>query len=502
LQPRQRSDRRFTTVYDAGGLPVRTITPGDVTGGLETINRTFDALGQVRTEIPSNGAGKGFNYDRLGRVITASHPSGNSLSFTYDDRNLLIAAGGGAGVASFSYFPDGAPKSRTDVTGTANFTYEATTGRLKTISDSQSAVTREYGYDSYGRMNALQYQLPASGGTASRTFSYEATSGRLDIDEQRDATQAIVYRTDYGYDADGRVTSEALSPGTVAGAGTTTYAYNASSQLLTWSGPGAGTGGATGTTNYTYDRAGNRTTAGAKTLTYDNRNRLTTQTGGPTTTTTTWTPRGTMKTLAVSGTTTQNLTFDSFGRVLTKGATTYTYDALDRIATRNGTAQFAYAGKMMDPSSDGTTTISRDGSGPLSIKTAGIARVTSTDRHGDVTRLLNPTNGSVSDTTSFDPYGVKASTTGSTVNPIGFQGDWTDPTTTDVWMGARFYTPGLASFISRDTYSDTLTSPVSLNRYTYGANNPIKFFDPSGHKLTETADGKRHLLTRPTSQQS
>lgn len=63
---------------------------------------------------------------------------------------------------------------------------------------------------------------------------------------------------------------------------------------------------------------------------------------------------------------------------------------------------------------------------------------------------------------------------------VGFQGDYTDPTTDEVWMGARWYDPTGAQFRSRDTIFGELSTPVSLNRNTYGFANPLVFWDPDG----------------------
>jgi hypothetical protein len=48
-------------------------------------------------------------------------------------------------------------------------------------------------------------------------------------------------------------------------------------------------------------------------------------------------------------------------------------------------------------------------------------------------------------------------------------------------MGARFYQPANDTFTSRDTTDGTLSSPLSLNRYTYANDNPISNLDLDGH---------------------
>jgi RHS repeat-associated protein len=72
-------------------------------------------------------------------------------------------------------------------------------------------------------------------------------------------------------------------------------------------------------------------------------------------------------------------------------------------------------------------------------------------------------------------------TTGSTAPQIGFQSDYTDATSGDSFMGARWYSSTRGSFDSRDTYAGKLTSPLSQNRYLYGEDNARSAFDANGH---------------------
>ncbi|REK67790.1 MAG: hypothetical protein DF221_00850, partial [Brevibacillus sp.] len=50
---------------------------------------------------------------------------------------------------------------------------------------------------------------------------------------------------------------------------------------------------------------------------------------------------------------------------------------------------------------------------------------------------------------------------------------------------ARYYDPKIGRFISEDTYKGQVDNPLSLNRYTYVHNNPLRFVDPSGHMSFE-----------------
>ncbi len=53
---------------------------------------------------------------------------------------------------------------------------------------------------------------------------------------------------------------------------------------------------------------------------------------------------------------------------------------------------------------------------------------------------------------------------------------------------ARYYDPTLARFIQPDTIVPNPGDPQSLNRYSYAANNPVRYTDPSGHYLVLEGD--------------
>jgi len=49
-----------------------------------------------------------------------------------------------------------------------------------------------------------------------------------------------------------------------------------------------------------------------------------------------------------------------------------------------------------------------------------------------------------------------------------------------LFYNARWYDPAIGRFISADTLVPNPGNLQSLNRYTYAANNPLRFVDPSG----------------------
>ena len=49
------------------------------------------------------------------------------------------------------------------------------------------------------------------------------------------------------------------------------------------------------------------------------------------------------------------------------------------------------------------------------------------------------------------------------------------------YLRALFYDPNLARFVSQDTFAGIPTSPLTLNHFIYGNQDPVNRSDPSGH---------------------
>jgi RHS repeat-associated protein len=226
-----------------------------------------------------------------------------------------------------------------------------------------------------------------------------------------------------------------------------------------------------------------------RTFTFDTRNRLRSATGGgQPDLTNTWSGRGTLETTTVGGSTTTYLN-DAFDHPVTAqlpGTTvTYTYDALGRLAQRNGVA-LGYAdltnNPVRAPVSGGESLISRSPDGtPLSDKVGGnAARLLAADGvHGDVVAELAADTGAVSVSAGYAPYGELTASTGPL--PLGFQGGWTDPSTQLVNAHARWYSPALASFTGRDPANLDPDPLPQANRYAYGNGSPETLADPNGN---------------------
>ena len=361
--------------------------------------------------------------------------------------------------------------TRTDPAGTASFSWTPR-GELYAVGEPATGKTIIHTYNDASQLTGINFDnnLPAA---PTRTLTYD-TVGRVATDGYKNAGGTTTSSIAYYYDLNNNLTLKVTGPAGVAGAGKSRYFYDRADRLVNWrkfDGTSIG---------YVYDNNGNRTMNGSTASSYDQRNRI--LSNGPTSYT--WAPRGVLAT-SVTGTTTTTYTFDTFGQMTSSGAVGFAYDALGRTSSRTvgtTTTGFSYSGAGGDPTSDGSNIYTRTpGGGVLAVAQGAIRLLTQTDGHGDVTATLT-TAGAVSSSRAYDPYGVVAATNGTTSPSIGYQGDYTDPTSGLVDMGARWYQPASGSFTSRDTFSGRLDSPVSLNRYTYANNNPIGLFDPDGRE--------------------
>jgi|GEM_PF-1960129 len=80
-------------------------------------------------------------------------------------------------------------------------------------------------------------------------------------------------------------------------------------------------------------------------------------------------------------------------------------------------------------------------------------------------------------------------------NNIKYAGYFYDGETGLYYLNARFYDPETARFIQEDTYRGGINDPLSLNLYTYSHNNPISYYDPTGHFKIKIGDMLKFAAT-------
>ncbi|MDQ2088196.1 RHS repeat-associated core domain-containing protein, partial [Herbivorax sp. ANBcel31] len=105
--------------------------------------------------------------------------------------------------------------------------------------------------------------------------------------------------------------------------------------------------------------------------------------------------------------------------------------------------------------------------------------------HADVTALINVATGTIDATYYYDAFGNILEQTGDVNNNIKYAGYQWDEETELYYLNARMYDPKIARFLQEDTYRGDPNDPLTLNLYAYTANNPITYWDPTGHYYTK-----------------
>jgi RHS repeat-associated protein len=473
------AERTWTTAYDADGQPVSVTQPGGIT---QTYG--YDQMGDLTSQSGSGAAAatssQTFGYDLDGDLTSATAPGGTD-SFTYNNAGQVTATSGPSGTSSFGYNADGLMTSQTDAAGTANYTYDKA-GRLATVADPLTGATLTYGYNADSLPTSVSY---AEGGTAGPTQSLGYNGLQQPTsDDLNSASGASIASASYGYNADGDMTSQDTTG--YAGAASTTYGYNEADELTS-----ATTGGTT--TSYGYDADGDLTQAGGTSYSYDDQDQPTASTTSAGTTGYGYTLSGALSSVTPPSGTAQDYTSNAYGRTVTApGGISYAYDALGRLVTRTtgaGTISLAYSGTGDAVTNDRATSYSYGPAGNLiaAQPSGGTAEAALTDVHNDLTGLFSPvgtTTTSLAASAAYSPYGGVTATSG-TMPSLGYQGQYTDPSTGDTDMSARWYSPSTGTFTSNDILAGSpMPAAINPSPYGYADGNPLTNTDLTGHYIS------------------
>ena len=469
-------DRTWTTAYNADSQPATVTEPGGI-----TLSYGYDQMGEETSESGSGASAptssQTFGYDLDGDLTSATAPGGTD-AFSYNDAGQLTATSGPSGTASFGYNGDGLMTSRTDAAGTTDYTYDAA-DRLSSVADPLTGSTLSYGYNADSLPVTVSY---AKGSTAGpkQTLTYTGLQ-QLASDTLASASGATIASASYGYDADGNLTSQDTTG--YAGAASATYGYNQADELTS-----ATTGGTA--TDYGYDADGDLTQAGGTSYTYNAQDQPVSSATSAGTTSYAYTLSGALSSVTPLSGTAADYTANAYGQTVTApGGISYGYDALGRLATRttsSGTADFAYSGTGDTLASDGTTSYTYDPSGNLVAEQAsgGTAEAALTDVHGDVTGAFTPASSttSLAASAAYSPYGTVTASSG-TMPALGYQGQYTDPSTGDTDMSARWYAPSTDTFTSSDSTATGMPDPSAISGTPYGYvdGDPLTNTDQTGH---------------------
>lgn len=469
----------WSVTYDALG---HVVEERDPLGRVRSAD--YDAAGRLENRTDARGVVADYSYGSGHRLEGLSERGGTgSIEYTYDELGRRATMTDATGTTTWDYFPDGAVQKVTAPADAVTYSYDRS--GLRT-SMTQPKGTLTYGYDAAGRLASTE---DWNGRTTTAVFDSDGrveslvrpngiktewaydVAGRMTGLEHLDGA-TVVDRAAYTLDADGNRTALRTS------AGTETYTLNPIDQLVNVTYPNGAA------TEFTYDAAGNRRTAttnGSPTVeyAYDDASQL-----------------ASVAHVAVQHDANGNLTGGADG-------TTYGWDWLSRMTSVEAGGQqtrYGYDGdgvRTSDTVGGSTTKMVYDrysARGVADLIEAGTAsyvhgpggvleRVEGAatswplaDGVGSV-RTVTDGAGAVAGRSSYDVFGGVRSSSGTDVG-LGFTGA---PQSGDlVHLSARDLSTSLGRFLSTDPVSPGAPGVVGWNPYSYVANNPTTWTDPSG----------------------
>jgi RHS repeat-associated protein len=101
------------------------------------------------------------------------------------------------------------------------------------------------------------------------------------------------------------------------------------------------------------------------------------------------------------------------------------------------------------------------------------------DGHGNV-RFLTNSAGAITDTYTYDAFGMQIARTGTTPNVFQFSGEWLDSNLGLYYLRARYLNQATGRFWARDPVEGVKCCGMSWNPYIYVKQNPVNAVDPTG----------------------
>jgi RHS repeat-associated protein len=492
------------STFDALGRRVSMRDPVGVSAWV------YDWVGRVLSESDALGKTTGHTFDLVGNAVGTTYPDGRVIDREFDGRGLATKQADSSGATSLGYDATGALVGEVRASGVSTSLTRDLLGRVTSIVHSGRGVVSsslpsgEVNPSSAAPGNAFGHCKDNGGGhpnqapagcsmdTLAFTYAYDARG----LITQRDVTtvtaqDATTTETTYAHDALGRLTRSAT------GAVVTTYGWDAGSNLVSEA----------GTDDPTTTKTGD---AYAITRSVDAANELVTLVKNPT-----GTPGGKVATTQFSydrrGNRTGGVTTTQTGnKTHVESTSTFVYDSMDQLTSTSGLEGSASwirdgVGRALTVTEDGvTSTRLFDG---FTVVAQGATQLT-TGPDGSVlgqTTTTTTTKGKTT-TTSVTSVDVLTDVLGSAVATasggvisadLALFGDFGDALTTPktdtvtgftghvetaglVEFASRAYDPTSRVWVQDDRYRGTTTRASSMNRYAYVEGAPESFVDVLG----------------------
>ncbi|WP_027399773.1 RHS repeat-associated core domain-containing protein [Anaerovorax odorimutans] len=507
--------------YDYAGNLIKTVD-----GNNNTTEYVYNSLNMLKEIKDPNNGKITYKYDKEGRIAKQIDRKGQNIINRYNSDNNIVqkqiqgtdeiekylynldgtvlAAINNTQVDTFEYNKNGQiVKKYKNGEMTLNYGYNMN-GNKKSISNNFEEKVG-YEYDSIGRLNKVLYNDEQK---AKYNYNADYTVCKIEYDSgitvdysyskdkdvqsiiARNSQGNIITQSNYQYNNNASVISQTID------GETTTYGYDKLDRLKDIYYP------KNITEKYTYDNVGNRIQKNYRgqitAYTYDSNNKL--------------------QQSSINGQATV-YNFDLNGNLIEEKigseATTYKYDGFNRLTEvtlpdesfqinkynalglRTETIENA---KTTGYIYDGINVIMETDSAGQKVATniRGLELISQinnenkqkyylSNAHGDILDVINR-QGDILNNYKYDPFGNITEQMETLPNRYKYAGEQYDEVTGKYYLRARHYDPQVGRFIQEDTYRGD-----GLNLYTYVANNPLKYVDPSGYsKCANNSSSSRY----------
>ncbi|MER7106706.1 RHS repeat-associated core domain-containing protein [Streptomyces sp. NPDC000229] len=494
------TNRTYDTVTGGKGLPATATT---YTGGRPYTSKVdaYDANGRPTSKtvtVPDDGAGLagsytfGYGYDTADHVTSVNYPAIGGLpqetvttGYTAQGRLSKVSSGLATYLSGTDYDDYGRLTSRTlgtagtgtSVTRTFGYDDANGTGWLKNVVTStlKNGTGTKVQDDTYTRDNGGSVtSLRASVDNQQECYRYDDLNRLTDAwttaatscgsTPQSDFTGPAPYQTKYAYDRLGNIQS--VVDTTSSGSTTKDYAY---------------AGYSADESAYTPDQprphavASVTSPSGKDTYGYDAAGQLTSRTAAGIASTLTWTPERQLASITqkkTGGDETTRYVRDADGNVLLRTSVREHVLYLDGHELRKAGTTAAKATRYYAAEDANLAMRTADGSA------TGVLTWLLGD--GQASTQLAITTAGVVTRRRYTPFGAQRGSTGlSSASDRGYVGMAEDDSTGFSLTGARVYDPQLGRFLSTDPLQSPY-QPQKLSSYSYSANDPVNYSDPTG----------------------
>ena len=450
----------------------------------QTIQYTHDALGRVTQKRYPDGSIHTFIYDARGNLTRYSDTTGTtSLEFDASDRLTKITYPVGQWLA-YTYDMGRRRASMQDQLGHRTDYHYDEAGRLESLSDEAGKGIVRYAYDAAGRMI-----LKTLGNSVYTTYTYDAAGQITELSNFK-PDGSVLSSFAYTYDSRGRRTTMTTTYGVddprASLAGTWSYDYDDTGQLVAWTAPWGRR------VEYTYDALGNRlnvqddgintiyslnnlnqyTQVGNSTCEYDTDGNLTMRSSPEGITTYTWSPDNRLVAVSAPGVDWQN-SWNAIGNRTRISDNGIMKDyVIDPSGLGNVVGEYIHATTSLSAHYDhGLGLVSQSDAG-------GSAAYYTFDAIGNAHELTTA-SGTLANTYTYVPFGALLQEEEARFSPFKFVGESGVMAESNglEFMRARYYDAQTGRFLSPDPIG-AIGGDTGLHLYV--SNDPISHSDPSG----------------------